>query len=102
LNETAAIQRGQVKRRRFNAERGFQEIHLEDRTGGVKMQGRKTARYEARVWYHNGRLLEDGTQFEINHSWSETNDECRDNILISNDASGFTMSTFEPVLPQVP
>jgi hypothetical protein len=102
LNTSAAEHRAQVKPRTFKQDGGFQEVYLEDRSGGVKVTGRKAARYEARIWWHNGRLLEDGTQYEISHSWNGTNKECRGKVLIINNASGYTLSTFEPVQSKAP
>jgi hypothetical protein len=102
LEARSSEQRKQVKPRTFNADSGFQEIYLEDRSDGVKVINRKTARYEARIWYHNGRLLEDGKQYEISHSWDETNQECRGKVLIVTNSQGYTLSTFEPVPPKGP
>lgn len=102
LNTAAAQLRAQVKPRAFRGDGSFQQINLEDRSGGVKTTSREAARYEARLWYHNGRLLEGGTQYEINHSWNHTNLECKGKVLIMTNAQGYTLSTFEPVPTATP
>lgn len=102
LEASAAGHRAQVKPRTFKEDGSFQEIQLEDSKGGVQVTGRKAARYEARLWYHNGRLHVDGTFYEINHNWDQTNHECRGKKLIMSDAQGYTLSTFEPVPPSAP
>ena len=63
----------------------------------MKVFKHKAARYEARVWYHNGRLLEGSLQYAVSHSWEQTNLECQGKVLITKNASGYTLSTFEPV-----
>jgi hypothetical protein len=97
LRTTNAEHLRRVKPKTFNTDGGFQEVYLEDRSGGVKVFKHKAARYEARVWYHNGRLLEGSLQYAVSHSWEQTNLECQGKVLITKNASGYTLSTFEPV-----
>lgn len=102
LEASAAGDRAQAKPRTVKDDGGFQEISLEDRSGGVKVTGRKAAQYEARIWYHNGRLQDDGAHYEISHFWNQTYHECRGKKLIMNDSQGYTLSTFEPMAPKAP
>lgn len=97
LETTAAGHRKQVKPRTFKADGIFQQISLEDRSGGVEILGPKKARYEARIWYNNGWFRDDIKAYEISHSWNGTDYECRGRILVINTSSGYTLSSFEPV-----
>lgn len=102
LSAAATEYRAQAKPKTFNQDGGFQEVYLEDRSGGVKVIGRKRARYEARIWYHYGFLRDNGTQYEITHSWNGGGYECRGKMLITNLANGYTLSTFQAVPSKVP
>jgi hypothetical protein len=102
LHESASEHRAQVKPRTLNADGGFQEIVLENISEGIKIVSRRLAKYEARIWYHNGRRSEDGNQYEISHSWDQSSYECRGKTMTVNIARGYTLSTFEPVKPSPP
>ena len=102
LEASASEHRKQLKPRTFEPDGGFREVGIEALSGGVKITGPKGARYEAKIWYHNGSLVQDGTQYEINHSWTHSSFECRGKTAIINGAQGYTLSTFEPVQSKAP
>lgn len=91
-----------LKARTFGPDGGFREVGIEAISNGIKITDRKNARYEAKIWYHNGRLLKDGTQYEISHSWNHSGYECRSKTLIINASQGYTLSTFEPIAAKSP
>ena len=102
LEERASEHRKQLISRTFAPDGGFREVNLEALSEGVKITGRKSARYEAKIWYHNGSPNKDGTQYEINHSWDQSGYDCREKTLIINASQGYTLSTFEPVATMKP
>lgn len=92
----------QVKPRTFDPDGGFREVGIEALSNGVQITGRKSARYESKIWYHNGSLVQDGTQYEISHSWNHARYECLGKTAVINGAQGYTLSTFEPVASNAP
>jgi len=73
----------------------IREVTVEDKSGGIKSLGRQHARYEARVWYHNGRARADLGKIETSHSWNGQLLECRGKVLTTTNSNGFTLSTFD-------
>jgi hypothetical protein len=102
LEATAAANRKQLKPRTFDPDGGFQQVSIQAISDGVETTGRNSARYDAKLWFHNGRLNKDGTQYEINHSWTQSGFECRGKTMIINGSQGYTLSTFEPVASKAP
>lgn len=102
LEANASANCKQLKPRTFDPDGGFQEVTIQAIGDGVETTGRNSARYDAKLWYHNGRLNKDGTQYEINHSWTQNGYECRGKTMIINGSQGYTLSTFEPVASKAP
>ncbi len=102
LESRASEHRKELKSRTFDGDAGFREVTIQALSNGVEITGRNSARYKATLWYHNGRLNNERTQYEINHNWSQNSYECRGKTMIINDSQGYTLSTFEPVANMVP
>lgn len=84
----------------FDGKGGFRTVALESRTGGVQRTADREAKYEGRIWYGVGLLLDDG-MIERNASWREARWACRGRTLIQNGGQGFTLNSFERATPEL-
>jgi len=79
------------------------EITLQSNTNGVERTGGSVARYHQRLWFHTGRPAgHDRLQREVSHSWEEQDMRCDGAALTIAGASGYTLSTFEPLANDPP
>lgn len=100
LVRTQAEFKAQVKATVTDPDGSSQAILLDEKTKGVERSGRRQAVYSARLWYTNGRVRADLGQKEFSSSWEETNLECRGRVLITNNAQGYTLNSFEDLVIQ--
>jgi hypothetical protein len=78
------------------------EVSFESATSGVKRLGRGHYIYIGRIWYAHSSLRTDIAMIQTAHSWQQTEMECKGRTLTSRPASGYTLSTFVPVLQTQP
>jgi hypothetical protein len=98
LQKAYDAHRAMVSPRKELANGSTQEITLSSETDGVKIISPSEARYEGRIWWHNGssEISRDGNR-EVSHSWDEDILSCDGEVLTSGGAGGYTLSSFEPV-----
>ncbi|TPM37207.1 hypothetical protein [Mesorhizobium sp. B2-3-4] len=70
------------------------EVALE--TKGVESIGPQRARYEATVWFDNGRFDNKLQATETSHTFERHLRECWGKTLRVSGENGFTMSTWDP------
>ncbi|MBN8499817.1 MAG: hypothetical protein J0M19_01540 [Sphingomonadales bacterium] len=98
LDAAYAADRKAITPRSVAADGRTSEVSLETRTKGIARSGRNQARYHGRIWYAHGRIsTADPQQREVSHSWQERVLVCDGRKLTRTGASGYTLSTFEPV-----
>lgn len=98
LDAAYAEDRRAEKVRVFTDGGGYSEVGLETRTKGIERAGRHKALYHGRLWYAHGRIAtHDATQREVSHSWRDQELLCQGRRLTIKSASGYTLSTFEPI-----
>lgn len=98
LEAAAQEDRGAAEPMTIDAEGITHSVEVESRTNGILREGRHRARYHGRVWTAHGRIAQhDPGQREVTHSWQERELRCDGRNLTISSASGFTLSTFEPV-----
>jgi hypothetical protein len=102
LHDAYEAHRKMVAPRRVDPDGSTQEITLGSATNGVKIIGPSEARYEGRIWWHNGgsKITPEGMR-EVSHSWDEDTLHCAGEVLTSGGASGYTLSSFEPASGEV-
>lgn len=94
-----ADDRKQVVPRIVEANGDTREVSLD--TKGIERLGRKTARYEATIWYANGRYRPDLRQTETSHSYRHQIRQCDGKAMKTTGDQGYTLSTFDPADPPV-
>ena len=65
-------------------------------TKGIESLGPSHARYEATLWYHNGRFDSELQKTETSHTYERLLSECTDKTLQTSGENGYTLSTFDP------
>jgi hypothetical protein len=97
LEDAYTKDRRQVVPRNLEANGDTREVGLD--TKGIEKIGRKTARYEATIWYANGRYRPDLQQTETSHSYRHEIRQCHGKTMKTTGDQGYTLSTFDPADP---
>lgn len=100
LVQKAAEDRNLESPMTFDGKGRFRTVALESRTGGVHQTADREAKYEGRIWYGVGWLLDDG-MIERIASWQEDRWTCRGRTLIQNRGQGYTLGSFERATPEL-
>ncbi len=94
LERQYAEEQRRVVKKTLDADGSDHETSLE--TAGIERTGTDTARYQATVWHHHGRVRTDLGQIETSHSFETRLRECKGATLHISGEMGYTLSTFEP------
>ena len=94
LEDTYAQDKKQIRPKKREANGDTREVTLD--TKGIESLGPNHARYEATLWYHNGRLDSELQKTETSHTYERLLSECTDKTLQTSGENGYTLSTFDP------
>jgi hypothetical protein len=99
LHASYAAHRALVSPHKVKEDGSTQEITHVSETQGVQVINPTHARYIGTIYWHYGssRVAPNG-QREVSHRWDEDDLYCEGAMLTSRGASGWTQSTFEPLL----
>ena len=94
LQGTYAEDKKQIRAKTREANGDIREVALD--TKGIESLGPRHARYEATLWYHNGRFDSELQKTETSHTYERLLSECTDKTLQTSGENGYTLSTFDP------
>jgi len=94
LEDTYTEDMKQIRPKKREPNGDVREVTLD--TKGIERLGPKHARYEATLWYHNGRLNSELQKTETSHTYERLLSECTDKTLQTSGENGYTLSTFDP------
>lgn len=94
LQEAYEADKKQILPLKRQANGDTREISLD--TKGIERLGTKRARYEATIWFHNGRFDSKFQKTETSHTFEQRLRECRGKTLRVSGENGFTLSTLDP------
>jgi hypothetical protein len=97
MEDAYRVDQAQVKPETTTVDGAIRSVTFESATSGIKWLSRRKTHYVGRVWFHNGRLRPELDQIEANHSWQQTDLMCNGRVMTRKPASGFTLSTFDPI-----
>jgi hypothetical protein len=97
MEDAYRVDQAQVKPETTTVDGAIKSVTFESATSGIKWLSKRKTHYVGRVWFHNGRLRPEIDQIEANHSWQQTDLMCNGRVMTLKPASGFTLSTFDPI-----